>query len=387
MIETGVAPVSYQQPWAYSFEDRYCQFLRRRRKVAYYYAVPDYSTFRYRAYNMICAIMGADVDISASYFSAVDMPAMDKVLDQADVLVLCRARYDHHVAKLIALAKRRGCMILYDIDDLVFDVDRVHLLISTIGADPRSASSWDYWFGYVGRIAATIPYCDKVIVTTDPLASMIQPQFAKPTAVVPNFLNQHQLEISQQIYDAKEKNDFQNDGTVHLGYFSGTLTHNHDYELICPALCEILDRFPETRLRIVGQLQVPDVLRKYLGRIDVLPMQDFVNLQRTIGSTDINLVPLQNNVFANCKSELKYFEAAVVGTVTIASPTFAFRRAIEHGINGLLALPTEWAEAVRLVLGDRALYCSMANQAHVAAKARHTPTHHLPAIVSALTEP
>jgi glycosyltransferase involved in cell wall biosynthesis len=312
------------------------------------------------------------------------MPRIDQVISQADVLVLCRARYDQHIAKLIALGKRRGCPILYDVDDLVFDIERVHLLVSTIGADPKSTRSWDYWFGYVGRVSATIALCDRVIVTTAPLAKHVQSCFNKPVAVVPNFMNEQQLEISERIYDAKNAKDFRHDGTIHLGYFSGTLTHNHDYELISSALKDILERHPHTRLRVVGFLNVPDDLLKFSKRIELLPLQDFINLQRTIGSTDINLVPLQNNVFTNCKSGLKYFEAGIVGTVTIASPTIPFQNAIEHGTNGLLARPSEWVEMIEMVLADRTRYCLLARQARLAAKTYHTWEHQSSAIMTAL---
>ncbi len=385
MIDIEVAPTLFQKPWAESFEARYSQFLRGRWKVAYYYAKPDYSTFRYRAYNMICAISSAETDISASHFTSSDMPMIDKVLGEADVLVLCRARYDHHVARLIALARRRGCIVVYDVDDLVFDIDQVPLLVNTVGVGFQSAANWDYWFGYVASIATTIPYCDKVIVTTSPLSKLVQSRFDKPTEILPNFLNQEQLDISHRIYSAKESNGFRSDGTVHLGYFSGSPTHKHDYELVCAALRELLDEFPQIRLRIVGYLDFPATLRSHVSRIEMLPIQDFVNLQRTIGSTEINLVPLQNNVFTNCKSELKYFEAAIVGTVTIASPTLPFRHAIKHGVNGLLARPPEWEEMIRLVLGDSKLYRSIARQAHIAARERHSWMSQLPAITAALS--
>ena len=57
-------------------------------------------------------------------------------------------------------------------------------------------------------------------------------------------------------------------------------------------------------------------------------------------------MPLQYNAFTNCKSELKYFEAAVVGTQTIASPMFTYARAIRHGENGYLAQAHQWADRI-----------------------------------------
>ena len=48
------------------------------------------------------------------------------------------------------------------------------------------------------------------------------------------------------------------------------------------------------------------------------------------------------NDFTNCKSELKFFEAGLVETTTIASPTCTFKKAIIDGENGFLAEADEW---------------------------------------------
>ena len=62
----------------------------------------------------------------------------------------------------------------------------------------------------------------------------------------------------------------------------------------------------------MGFLDVGSALRGFGDRIDILPLADFLTLQTLIGSTGLNIVPLQTNIFTNCKSELKYFEAAIV---------------------------------------------------------------------------
>jgi glycosyltransferase involved in cell wall biosynthesis len=64
-------------------------------------------------------------------------------------------------------------------------------------------------------------------------------------------------------------------------------------------------------------------------------------------------VPLQSNVFSNSKSELKYFEAAIVETPTLATPTYSFRLAIEDGVNGYLVDAYDWEDRIeQAVRGD-----------------------------------
>jgi hypothetical protein len=78
-----------------------------------------------------------------------------------------------------------------------------------------------------------------------------------------------------------------------------------------------------------------------------------VYLQQLIAEVDFNLVPLQTNEFTHCKSELKYVDAANVGTLTIASPTHAYAAAIRHGHNGYLAADSEWLEVLLLAIATK----------------------------------
>ena len=108
------------------------------------------------------------------------------------------------------------------------------------------------------------------------------------------------------------------------------------------ALARLLDRDPRLVVRVVGFLEPRGELLRHRNRLEVYPLQDFLNLQRLLAEVEVNIVPLQDNVFTNCKSELKYFEAAICGTLTVASPTFVFRRAITNGETGFLAYAHEW---------------------------------------------
>ena len=78
----------------------------------------------------------------------------------------------------------------------------------------------------------------------------------------------------------------------------------------------------------------------------------YVELQRSIAEVEVNIAPLQHNAFNVCKSDLKFFEAAVVGTWTVASHTPSLDAAVDDGVTGRLARDHEWdgalAEAVDL---------------------------------------
>lgn len=88
-------------------------------------------------------------------------------------------------------------------------------------------------------------------------------------------------------------------------------------------------------------------------KITYVPFQTFVELQYEQAEVDLNIVPLVNTVFSNCKSELKYFETAIVGTPTCATPSFTYRSAIDSGENGFLCERGEWIDRFEEIYNNR----------------------------------
>lgn len=369
MFSAALAPkYSYTDPWIETFDQRLAALGARGRRIAYYYHQPDTSTFRYRVYNMMQALNhGGGSDSSASWFQRSELPAMDRFIDRADALVLCRTQYSPVVGRMISRAKARNIPVFFDIDDFVFNPDYAHLVMHTLDQHVEAESALDFWFAYFARHGATLRMCDAAITTNPFLADRLAE--AAPgirVAVVPNFLNAVQQGFASELYRAKVTSAFLSDGRIHIGYFSGTPTHNRDFAVAAMALARLMDHDERIVLRIVGFVPPNQALSRHANRIDVHPLQDFMNLQRLIAECEVNLVPLQNNVFTNCKSELKYFEAAIAGTVTIASPTQTYRSAIADGDDGFLAGPHQWEERLRQaisLLDERQQYAAMAGRA------------------------
>ena len=82
---------------------------------------------------------------------------------------------------------------------------------------------------------------------------------------------------------------------------------------------------------------------------------DFLKLQEKMADVDVNLAPLLENDFTNCKSELKFFESAIVETPTLATPTFAFKNSIKHGETGFLCRAGEWLPTLEKLYSDPSL--------------------------------
>jgi len=347
--------LAYDPPWEREpLESRLAAIQRDTVSIVWLYEKPDTSTFRYRVYNMVEALASDPARrATATWCSVGEIPFLLPRLAEVDTLVLARVRYDADVARLMAAAKAQGVRILFDCDDLVFDTRYVHMLLDTLDQDTKPAAAWDWWFAYVGRIEATARLCDGAITTNQFLAEQMAEIVPGPVCIVPNFLNRRQQEVSESLLAAKRARGFTGDGPVTIGYFSGTPSHNRDFSIVTPALARLLDRDPDVRVQIVGFMEAIGPLATHAERVNRVPLHDWINLQRLIAEVEINIAPLQENLFTNCKSELKFFEAAIVGTWTLATPTMPFKRAIRSADMGRLTRAEDWeralAEAVTLV--------------------------------------
>lgn len=383
VLET-VPELKYRDPWVLPLDERLRALVRGRVRVAYFYEKADNSTFRYRIYNMAQVLNAQPGEVSASYFFLDDLHALPTIADSADLLVICRARYDHNVNRLIGAFRQRGKRVLFDVDDLVFDTNYAHLVLHTLAQDVRDPNVWDYWFAYTSRIGTTLRMCDGAIATNGALAQQIE-QFADvPTGIVPNFVNDEQVALSERVLEAKRAMRLAQDGMVHFGYFSGSPSHKDDLAIAVGALTDAMAADERIGLVLVGYIEVPEPLQRFGKRVRQFPFQDYVNLQRLKGAVEFNIVPLQFNTFTNCKSELKYFEGALVGTLTIASPTYTYSRAIEHGRNGWLAQAHQWRDAIDAALAAMPHYGEMVEAAAAHARANYLGAAQYPAIVQAL---
>ena len=360
----------YGDPWLQPLQERLQQLSQGRRRVAYYYESANNSTFRYRAYNMAQVLnddgQGAAQggNTSASWFFRDDLHRVDEIVALADALVICRSGYEHRVSQLMARFQARDKPVLFDVDDLVFDIDHVHLIIDTLALDKDDPRVWDDWFGMIGRMGQTLRRCDAAITTNEFLAERIRAVSRKPAAVVPNFMNREQLSLSGAVFAEKQQAGFARDDTMTVGYFSGSPSHRLDYALVEPALESLLALRPELRIMTVGYIEPGPRLARFGDRVIRQPFHDYVNLQRLISTVEFNLMPLQSNLFTDCKSELKYFEAAAVGTLSVASPSVNYARVMRDGDTGYLSRAHEWQRRLTLALDGMGDYPAMALRAH-----------------------
>ncbi len=358
MFELASLRYTEEDPWVLPVSERLFMFRRSPVKVAYFYTSPDSSTFRYRCYTMAQTLNENFDDVSASWFHAADKHHLATVARESDVIVICRTKYTAELAQFVLIARQNGARVLFDCDDLVFDPgSTAHIVQSVDGYETRNEivldDMWNLWFSYVGRIRASLMLTDGMIVTNPYLADRAHKTVDLPISVIPNFMSTEQADFSRELVRRRGYSGDRRDGCISLGYFSGTPTHNKDFALIGGALARLMDKNPQVRLRVVGYLELKGtVLAPFEKRIDWCAFTDYVNLQTLIAETEVNVAPLQDTRFTNCKSELKYFDAAAVAIPTLASPTYTMATAIEDNVTGMLVANDGWDAALDWIVNN-----------------------------------
>ena len=304
--------------------------------VLYFVEKPDSSTFRYRCYNTFMATKDSK-KWQAVYFFKDEMKTVEKLLLSCGILIFGRqSGQEKIVNKLVKVAHERGVKVGLDIDDLVFDMKYIDIVLDTIGEKMNRS----YWVAYFASVQAMAKQMDFFITTNDFLAKKLKESFKKPCKIIRNSLNKDQINASL-IYKDRKKRDKKE---FIIGYFSGSPTHAKDFLVAELDLIKFLEKHDDAVLIVVGYMKFSKGAEKLIEeeKIRFLPPVDFRKLQRLMSEVDVNIAPLVINDFTNCKSELKFFEAGAVETTTIASPSYTFKKVIKDGENGFLAQPGEW---------------------------------------------
>lgn len=282
--------------------------------------------------------------------------------------VFCRYPHTDKAEQFIEVAKSFNKTIIFEIDDLVFDTNFTNNIKVV---KEMSKVDRDLYDSGVTRSQQTLKMCDFAVTTTDPLAQELRKYSnIKDVYVNRNVVSDEMVAISNQVNRSIRRDE----KNVTIGYFSGSITHNEDFDMVRPALVELLQRHPHVRLFVGGILDEQSELAQFGERVMTTGFVDWRELPKFIRQCDINLAPLaQKNVFNESKSEIKWLDAALVESVTVASDFGAFRTEIEDGVTGVLVKSdADWYEVLDQLIASPDKRRSIAKKAYIEAVTHRT---------------
>jgi glycosyltransferase involved in cell wall biosynthesis len=315
-----------------------------------------------------CAAAAAAAGAETVIVRVDELDAHLRTVQAAHIIFIWRTQWHDLLARAVAQARAERRTVIYDIDDLLFDptLAKESIIdgIRSLGLDEReTAESYS-------NILTAFANSDFGVAPTDFLAHRMR-AYQKPVFTLPNGFDNRTLAAARAAVRARAARPA--DGVERIGYAAGTRTHQRDFGEVAGAVGAVLRMRPQARLVLFQEEGAPIVmpdefaqLKEFKERIEWREAVTPAELPGEMARFSINLAPLElGNPFCEAKSELKYFDAALVEVPTIATPTEPFRQAIRDGETGFLASQEfEWVDAMMRLLDDATLRARMGRAAY-----------------------
>jgi len=306
--------------------------------------------------------------------NSLDDEAWKRDMVFADVVYICRVPAVYTILKLISYAHQLHIPVIYDIDDYLFNERYFpapfESYAGTIDQALHTHLTMDNPF-----FEQALQQADYITCSTPPLADRITEVVGadKPVVVHPNLLSPSLYQAARQTKKGGVPKK-----TIEIFYGSATKAHKQViYEVFGPALRKVLERFPSVIFTAFGYFQLPPELMPFANRIEFrepTSNRDFYLQQ--LSEADINIAALEQDPFTDCKSEIKWMEAAAYGIPSIVTPTATYRAVVQAERDVLFAANTEeWEKQLTRLVESAALRQSIGENAR-----RYAITHYNPSV-------
>jgi len=238
---------------------------------------------------------------------------------QPDILLLHNTLHDAH---LEALPYYRQPFKILSQDDLLYALPPQH---------PAKSNSYQ---DSQGRIRFALTHCDRLLVSTEPLAEAYQ-YLAADLKIVPNYLERARWENLTTLQNFGKK--------PRIGW-AGAAQHEGDLQLLIPVF-EQLSK--EVEFVLFGLC--PAALRPYVHEYH--PMVNFDHYPAKLASLhlDVAIAPLVINSFNEAKSNLRILEYGIFGWPVVCSDIYPYQSA---PVTRVANTPQAWLAALREHIND-----------------------------------
>ena len=244
--------------------------------------------------------------------------------EKPDVVII-QLRYANESSKEIARLKQfSNARRIFEIDDYIID-------------PPKKNDHVRNWPSNTGqKLSQAIGLCDRLVVSTEPLADALS-HMHQDIRVVPNML-------AASLW-AGLTSERQTSIKPRVGWAGGT-SHRGDLELMLEVVQRLAD---EVDWIFFGMC--PEILRPYVKEFHKgVQLAQYPQKLASL-NLDLALAPLEQNLFNDCKSNLRLLEYGVCGYPVICTDTKAYAgylpctRVRENSTE-------QWLDAIRMHLSD-----------------------------------
>ncbi len=329
---------------------------------------------RYRVSHQMEQLQSCGVSVDSVFYEQLN-PDMLKYYRG---FVFFRCPITPTVRQFISEAKYFNKACFFDVDDLVIDTkytDQISYVQQLQGSDRQLYDDG------VRRMKETLQLCDYAITTTSRLQAELA-NYVDTVYVNRNVVSDEMIYMSEKALRERARDDER----VTIGYFSGSITHNEDAQMILPSLVRVMRKLPHVYLRVAGYLDIPEELQEFGDRIERFEFMDWRQMPVVLAGCDVALAPLVDSIFNEAKSENKWAEAALVKVVTLASNIGAFKEIVKDGVTGVLVENDSWDQALEDIIGDREKRERIAEAAYAEVNDIRTTVHSGLGVTNFITE-
>lgn len=256
-------------------------------------------------------------------------------------------------AHMGASARHEGIPLVLDTDDNLWNVQPDNPSYPVFKDGSEHLRNFTSICNEVDHITTTNSYLKNVIRHNTQ-------KRAEDISVLPNY-------IDLKLYKYRPK--FKDTNDIQLLHF-GSTTHFADLanEDFAKGIDMVFKQYPNVKLVTVGAFN-PNYKRRWgaryengFGHEDVYK---WINekFPKYLGESDILVVPLEDNLYTRCKSNIKWLEASSASLPGVWQNIRQYQECID-GTNGFLAYTAqEWYEGISKMIDDKQLRKSMGKQA------------------------
>ena len=296
----------------------------------------------YYRFNIPAKHLNRSSEFKVTAFSRFDAEIYNRILSQADILIIQRLPASQKLIKLINRLNHSGKLVIYDIDDDLFNLPPDSGYLKKAPVDYRE------------RLILAVKSCQAVQCSTQRLAGVVS-EFHPEIVVLENQLD----EVG--VFDSSNK---KSPHSIVIGYAAGE-NHGSDWLYVKDAFNEAIKALHQTNLSleicIIGDRDIFTAI-EYRNK-QFLPLLSRNDYKKALQHFDISLIPLEDNKFNRSKSDIKFLESAASRCAVLASYA-AYADTVVAGETGLIFKnPAEFAKLLKELTGDRNLQTQLGNSA------------------------
>ncbi|EIX9716148.1 glycosyltransferase [Klebsiella pneumoniae] len=288
-------------------------------------------------------------------------------LQRHSLVIFYRVPAFDNVNQIFDECERLNLPTYWEVDDLIFDAE--------VMKNSRTLKELDKDI-FQGLLDGAHLYksamlrCKFAIASTPHLAEQMESAGVQRAIVIENALDPETIITASALPETRMSCE---DKIIRIVYGSGTSTHNVDFLEASDAILSILKTYKNVHFRLIGTLELPkeyDLVQEQIERIEFCPYTDYLQI---LNECDISIAPLENYVFNDSKSNIKYIEASILGIPCICSPRPNFSNIISNGENGFLCNSMgQWIDAIEKLIESEELRHSIGMKAKQTVLARYS---------------